>query len=127
MRLAAADPAAQLVELGEAEALGVLDDHQRGVGDVDADLDHRRRDQHRRPRRAGRRPSPRPSPGPFIRPWTTPTLSPKRSCSTRARSSAAARSLASLSSTKRADPIGLPARGEMAAEAVDHLAPAARR
>ena len=45
--LAAPDPAAQLVELGEAEALGALDDHQRRIGHVDADLDHRRRDQHR--------------------------------------------------------------------------------
>ena len=31
----------------EAEALGVLDHHQRRVRHVDADLDHRRRDQHR--------------------------------------------------------------------------------
>ena len=37
---AAADAAAQLVELGEAEGLGALDHHDRGVGDVDADLDH---------------------------------------------------------------------------------------
>ena len=37
---AAADAAAQLVQLREAETLGVLDHHQRGVGDVDADLDH---------------------------------------------------------------------------------------
>ncbi len=27
------------MELGEAEALGVLDDHDGGVGDVDADFD----------------------------------------------------------------------------------------
>ena len=39
------DAAAELVELREAEALGVLDDHQRRVRHVDADLDHRRRDQ----------------------------------------------------------------------------------
>ena len=43
---AAADAAAQLVQLREAEALGVLDHHQRRVRHVDADLDHRRRDQH---------------------------------------------------------------------------------
>ncbi len=30
---------AQLVQLREAEAFGVLDDHDAGVGDVDADLD----------------------------------------------------------------------------------------
>jgi len=34
----AADAAAKLVELGEAEALGVFDDHHGGVGDVDADF-----------------------------------------------------------------------------------------
>jgi len=28
----------ELVELGEAEALGVFDDHHGGVGDVDADF-----------------------------------------------------------------------------------------
>ena len=44
--VAAADPAAQLVQLGEAEAVGVLDDHHGGVRDVDADLDHGRRHEH---------------------------------------------------------------------------------
>ena len=44
--LAAADPAAQLVQLGDAVALGALDHHHRRVGDVDPDLDHGRRDQH---------------------------------------------------------------------------------
>ena len=38
---AAADASAKLVELREAEALGVLDDHDGGVGDVDADFDDR--------------------------------------------------------------------------------------
>ena len=38
---AAAHPAAQLVQLREAHALGVLDDHQAGARHVDADLDHR--------------------------------------------------------------------------------------
>ena len=37
--VAAADAAAQLVQLQEAEALGVLDDHERRIGHVDADLD----------------------------------------------------------------------------------------
>ena len=37
--LSAAHPAAELVELGEAKSFGMLDDHDRGVGDVDADLD----------------------------------------------------------------------------------------
>ena len=39
-------PPAQLVELREAEALGVLDHHHRGVGHVDADLDHGGGDEH---------------------------------------------------------------------------------
>ena len=43
---AAADAAAQLVQLREAEAIGVLDDHHRRVRHVDADLDHGRRDEH---------------------------------------------------------------------------------
>ena len=42
---AAPDPPAQLVQLREAHALGVLDHHQRGIGHVDADLDHRGGDQ----------------------------------------------------------------------------------
>ena len=37
---ATADAAAELMELREAEALGVIDDHEGGVGDVDADFDH---------------------------------------------------------------------------------------
>ena len=43
---AAADASAELVELGEAEALGVVDDHDGGVGDVDADLDDGGGDEH---------------------------------------------------------------------------------
>ncbi len=45
-RRATADPAAQLVQLGEAEPVGVEDHHAGGVGDVDADLDHGGGDQH---------------------------------------------------------------------------------
>ena len=41
-----ADPAAELVQLGEAEGVGALDDHRVGVGDVEAGLDDRRADQH---------------------------------------------------------------------------------
>ena len=44
----AADPAAQLVQLREPEALGVLDQHHVGGAHVDADLDDRGRDQHAR-------------------------------------------------------------------------------
>ena len=43
---AAPHPAAQLMELGQAEEVGLLDHHHRRVRDVHADLDHRRRDQH---------------------------------------------------------------------------------
>ena len=42
---AAPDATAQLVQLREAEAVGVLDHHRGRVRDVDADLDHRRRDE----------------------------------------------------------------------------------
>ncbi|MNJ42093.1 hypothetical protein D3C77_370440 [compost metagenome] len=35
------DPATQLVQLGQAQALGVLDNHQAGVGYIDPDFDHR--------------------------------------------------------------------------------------
>ena len=37
--VAAADATTELVELGEAEAVGMFDDHGGGVGDVDADFD----------------------------------------------------------------------------------------
>jgi len=43
-RGAAADPAAELVQLGHAEPLGVHDHHHRRVRHVDADLDDRGRD-----------------------------------------------------------------------------------
>ena len=42
---AAADPAAQLVQLGQAEQVGALDDQRVGVGDVEAGLDDRGADQ----------------------------------------------------------------------------------
>ena len=43
---AAADPSAQLVQLGEPVAMRVEDHHHAGVGNVDADFDDRRRDEH---------------------------------------------------------------------------------
>ncbi len=42
----APDAAAELVQLSETEAVGLLDDHHGRVRDVDADLDHGRRDEH---------------------------------------------------------------------------------
>ena len=42
---AAPDPAAQLMQLRQAEALGMLDDHDRGIRHIDAHLDHRGRHQ----------------------------------------------------------------------------------
>ena len=41
-----ADPAAQLVELGDTEPVGVEQHHGGGVGDVDADLDDGGGDEH---------------------------------------------------------------------------------
>lgn len=35
------DPSAKLMKLGQTETLGLLDDHDRGVGNVHTDLDHR--------------------------------------------------------------------------------------
>ena len=43
---AASDPATQLVQLGDAEPVGITDHHHRGVGHVDTDLDHGGGDQH---------------------------------------------------------------------------------
>ena len=40
------DSAAKLVKLGQSEAVGVFDNHDRGIGNIDADLDHGGRDQH---------------------------------------------------------------------------------
>ena len=44
--VAAADAAADLVELGEAERVGALDDQRVRLRDVEARLDDRRRDEH---------------------------------------------------------------------------------
>ena len=41
-----ADATAQLVQLTEAVAIGAVDDHRVGVGDIEAVLDDRRRQQH---------------------------------------------------------------------------------
>ena len=51
LRRAAAHAPAKLVQLRQAEALGLLDHHHRGVGHVHAHLDHRGRNQnlHLRP------------------------------------------------------------------------------
>ena len=44
--VAAADAPTELMKLREAEAVRVLDQHDRGVGHVHTDLDHSRRHQH---------------------------------------------------------------------------------
>ena len=75
--LAAADPPAQLVELAEAVAVGVLDHHHGRVGDVDPDLDHRWSRRARRPRRRRSAPSPRPSSAEGIWPCRTSTRRPR--------------------------------------------------
>ena len=73
LRGAAADAPAQLMELREPEALGVLDHHQRRVGHVDADFDHRGRDQHVRSRRATNAAITVALSSGFIRPCSSPT------------------------------------------------------
>ena len=69
---AAADPPPQLVELRQAEAVGVLDHHQRRVGHVHADLDHHRADQQVQLAAAEIAPSRRPSPSSSSRPCSRP-------------------------------------------------------
>ena len=73
---APADPAAQLVELGDAEPVGVEQHHRGRVGDVDADLDHRRRDQHVDVAARRRRASCGPSRPAGIRPCSISTRRP---------------------------------------------------
>ncbi len=43
--LVAADPAAELVQVGQAVLVGLVDEDRVDVGDVQAALDDRRRDQ----------------------------------------------------------------------------------
>ena len=45
LAITAADAAPQLVKLGQAEAFGAVDEHDRRVRDVDANFDDTRRDQ----------------------------------------------------------------------------------
>ena len=110
--LAAADPAAQLVELREPVALGPLDQHHGRVGDVDPDLDHARRHQHvglarRRTRSIAALPSSREG----IWPCSRPTL---KSAELAGRAAARPRSVAAFASSfsdsldQRADDEGLP-------------------
>ena len=87
--LAAPDPAAQLVQLGEAEALGLLDHDHAGLRHVDPDLDHGRGYEEAGVA-AAKASTAAAFSGPAMRPWTSPTTSPKRSLSAAYRSSAAA-------------------------------------
>ena len=74
LRRAAPDAPAQLVQLREPDALGVLDHHQRRVGHVDADFDHRGRDQQLDRRRARKRSITAAFSAGFSRPCTRPDL-----------------------------------------------------
>ena len=73
--LAAPDPAAQLVQLGEPEALRLLDHDHGRIGHVDPDLDHRGGHQQLEPP-AAKSAMTRSLSRPGIRPWTSPTTSP---------------------------------------------------
>ena len=61
---ASAHPAPELVQLGQAKAVGAFDQHDRGIGHVDAHLDHRGGDQDVESRPRGSRSSPAPFPCP---------------------------------------------------------------
>ena len=82
---AAPDPAAQLVELGEPEPVGALDDHHRR-GRARRPRPRRRSCRRARPaRRPGSGSSRRRVPAGFIRPWTMPTRSGSSSALSRTR------------------------------------------
>ena len=70
----AADAAAQLVQLREPEALGVLDHHDGRLRHVDADLDHGGGDQQLASRRRRKRSMAASFSAPFMRPCTRSTL-----------------------------------------------------
>ena len=73
-------------------------------------------------RRGRSAPSPRSLSAAFMRPWTRPTaLAEELRQNARCRSSAAARSIASASSTSRADPVHLGALGQRAPHGGDDL------
>ena len=119
--VAAPDPAAQLVELGEAEPLGALDDHQRRIGHVDPDLDHRRRDQHRQ-LAGGEARHHRILVRPLHPPVDQPDLVLAEAQLEHARALLGRGGVALLALLdQRADPIGLAAARDVPAEAVDHL------
>ena len=113
---AAPDAAAQLVELGEAEAVGMLDHDQRRVGHVDADLDHRRRDQHAELAARRTRAITASFSGPLHPAVDQPDpVAEARLQRRRARLGGGEVALLALLD-QRAHPIGLPAVGEMPAE-----------
>ena len=87
------------MKLREPEALGMLDHHDGRLRHVDADLDHRGGDQELASRPAAKRAIAASFSAPFIWPCTRSTLAPKCCLSSAKRSSAAARSLVSDSST----------------------------
>ena len=95
-RAAPPDPAAQLVQLGDAEAVGVLDDHDGGLGHVDADLDDGRRHQHLE--LAGAEAVHRPPPVSAAAIW--PCSSPTRSPASSPAASRSYSSVADLASTR---------------------------
>ena len=116
---AAADAAAELVELREPEAVGVLDDHHGRVRHVDADLDHGRRDEHVDLAAAGTRPSPLPSPSTSSARAADPSRRPaSSSCCSRSYSSVAALRLdLALVLDERADDVRLVPGLDLVAEA----------
>ena len=118
---AAADAAAQLVQLREAEALGMLDHHHGRLRHVDADLDHRGGDQE--PRLAGGEARH----GAVLlgalhaAVHQVDRVAETLLAASAKRSSAAARSAVLGFLDQRADPIDPLALGERAADRLDHL------
>ena len=123
---AAADPAAQLVELGQAEALGMLDHHHRRRRHVDADLDHRGGDQDRQAA-VGERRHRRLALGALQASVQQADLAGKA----RAQLAEALLDIGEVDFLRfldqRAHPVDAPARRDLPADAVDHLADALQR
>ncbi len=122
LRGAAPHPAAQLVQLRQAEPLGVLHHHHAGAGHVDPDLDHRGR--HQQPVRPAANAA---SAASRTAPSCWPCASPTRRRTARAggeprlgRGQVAQLAL----SHQGADPVHLLAPLQRAADALDHARPA---
>ena len=119
--LVAADAAAQLVQVGQAVAVGLVDEDRVGIGNVEAAFDDRRRQQQVELVRRRSRPSPLPA---------RPRASGRGRCAMRASGTICRSRLATISMSLHAvvDEVDLPAAVQFAQDRVaDQLVVPARR